>query len=130
MSPEGQVQMHCIVATLCLHISWTCLSPEATQSLLTMCFVQELAHSTPIVEELALHVAAAVYVKQISLQDLLGLTGLAVFSQNQSKVAIQTDFAQAIARQVLWSYMDADGVSCTSQHFARCFLARHRLTIT
>lgn len=80
-----------------------------------------------IVEELALHVAAAVYAKQVPLQDLLGLTGLAVVSQNQSKVAIQTDFAQAIARQVLWSYMDADGVSCISQLLANCVLARHQL---
>ena len=87
------------------------LCGQTSHSLLTACFPQELSHAAPVVKELARRVAAAVYTKQIPLQDLQGVPELAVAEPHTRDAALQTEFAQAFARLIIETYIDADGMS-------------------
>ena len=93
--------------------------------LMIECAVQEAAHAKKLLQELAGHTAAAVYAKQVPIEDLLGITISAVrefdivddcmiFVKVDGPVRItglDGDRLDAFSRLVLESYMDADGAS-------------------
>ena len=85
-------------------LSKTCTSQSSRM------WVQGATHAPHIQQELAKAVAAAVYAKQIPLQDLLGFFSFAVPAGWPGCAREQTSSSKVLAKMVIEAFVDTPGM--------------------